>query len=145
MGFECGISLRNKETKKETVLFYLGKLSDKMDSKIINISEELGDDTRYELDYNKVEHFVDFLKKFHMLYIMYSERVLDELDDYFSTNECLPNEVSKNELAIIKDAVYDCGCDTLWKINNFYEVFTAINNIDGMLLEDFDLIYWRSY
>lgn len=145
MGFECGISLRNKETKKETELFYLGKLSDNMDRRVINISEPLESDTTYLIDYNKVEHFVDFLKTFHMLYIMYSDRVLDELETYLCTNENKPSEVSKDELAIIKDAVYMCDCDNLWKINNFYNVFTAISNIDDSLYNEFDLIYWRSY
>ena len=145
MGFECGISLRNKETKKETELFYLARLSDKMDTKIKGISKELDNDTRYLLDYNKVEHFVDFLQKFHMLYIVYSERVLDGLEHYLYTDENKPSEVSKSELTIIKDAVYECDCGDLWKINNFYEVFKAIGCMDDMLLEDFDLIYWRSY
>lgn len=145
MGFECGINLRNKETKKETGLFFLGNLPDTMDSKIINISKAMGNDTKYLIDYNKVEHFVDFLKTFHMLYIMYSDRVLDELETYLCTNENKPSEVSKDELAIIKDAVYMCDCDNLWKINNFYNVFIAISNIDEELYKEFDLIYWRSY
>ena len=145
MGFECGISLRNKETKKETGLFYLSRLSNKMDNMVMNISTELDDDTRYEINYNKLLGFVDFLKKFHILYVKYSDRVLDELEHYLYTNEGKPNEVSKSELSIIKDATYECDCEDLWKINNFYEVFSILSNIDDVLLEDFDLIYWRSY
>ena len=144
MGFECGISLRNRETKKETGLFYLARLSDRMDNMAMSISTKL-EDTRYEINYNKLAGFVDFLKKFHMIYIKYSDRVLDELEHYLYTNERKPKEVSKSDLSIVQDASYDCDCEDLWKINNFYEVFSMLSNIDDVLLDDFDLIYWRSY
>ena len=107
MGFECGISLRNRETKKDTELFYLAKLSDKMDNKIKGISEELDDDTRYKLDYYKVEHFVDFLKKFHMLYSMYSDRVQDELEHYLYTNEIMRQGIK--DRSDIKNHIVICG------------------------------------
>lgn len=109
----------------------------------------------YEYTFTRedIQPILNIIRPLYKITAKYSPRVINELENYIDGySEEKPIEVSKEDISIIRDTLYNIGeaGDTdepeLHKAMRVYEIFAAIDEFDDEFFEEFGpLIYWRSW
>ena len=110
------------------------------------------DGYEYTFTLKDVEAILAFVAPVHKICYKYSDRVLDELENYIDGYGDKPSEVSDEDISKLKDALYTIADDgdvdypELHKTLRVYSVFKALEELDQEFFDEFGpLIYWRSW
>ena len=182
MGFDAGISINKfkKEKSGKIDLYFLGRLNHCLDyliysncsgkSETIEVGEPIiskeggivqgyeiktieNEGYEYTFTLKDIKPILDAVRPIYKICIKYSNRVIDELENYIDGYaDEKPSEVSDEDISKLKDALYNISEDgdvdypELHKALRVYDVFAAVAQLEDEIFKEFGpLIYWRSW
>ena len=173
MGFDAGISINkfNKSKSSKIGLYFLGRLNHCLDFLIYSncsghpetieygepiipkegpaivqgyeIKSMKNEGYEYTFTLEDIKPILDAVRPVYKICIKYSDRVVDELEDYIDGyKDEKPSEVSDDDISKLKDALYkisedgDVDYPEVHKVLHVYNVFSAIAQLEDEMFEE---------